>query len=154
MPRAADSRDDEPHISLRWGAIATGVLLSYVLSFALGYLLARAGLAGSFQWLPLAQFVALFSGGYLAGRWAGVSGFMNGVAVAVAFIVVWAIGNGIYEARLVQENGPLALPTMNMGGIILGDVLNLSAAAFGGWLAERTAGARRATTDPRKGTIR
>src|SRR5437764_1132827 len=48
-----------------------------------------------------------------------------------------ASANGRYEAGLVQENGPLALPTMNMGGIVLGDFLNLSAAAFGGWLAER-----------------
>ena len=154
MTRAAP--DGEPQITLRWGAIGTGVLLSYVISFALGYVLARAGPAGSFQWLPFAQFLALFSGGYLAGRWAGVSGFMNGVSVAVAFIVVWAIGNALFEARLVQENGPLALPSMNMGGIILGDVLNLSAAAFGGWIAERTAGTSQAAADAeqRKGTIR
>jgi hypothetical protein len=136
MPRVAPKSDDEPQITLRWGAIAAGVGLSYVLSLLFGYVLARAGLAAGIEWLPLAQFVALLAGGYLAGKWAGVSGFMNGVSVAVAFIVVWAIGNGLYEARLVQENGPLALPTMNMGGIVLGDFLNLSAAAFGGWLAE------------------
>ncbi|MDQ3699727.1 MAG: hypothetical protein M3442_02275, partial [Chloroflexota bacterium] len=84
-------------------------------------------------------------GGYVAGRWAQgrdrsgaiVSGFMNGVAVAVAFIVVWAVQNAVQEAWLVQEYGPVALPRMNMGGIILGDVLLLSAAALGGWIAER-----------------
>jgi hypothetical protein len=62
---------------------------------------------------------------------------MNGVAVAVAFIAVWAIQNALLEARLVREYGPLALPRMNMGGIILGDLLHLCAAAFGGWLSER-----------------
>jgi hypothetical protein len=42
-----------------------------------------------------------------------------------------------------------------MGGIILGDVLNLSAAAFGGWIAERTASPASDDTDTRarKGTI-
>ena len=137
MSKVGRKSDDEPQITFRWGAIAAGVVLSYALSLLFGFALARAGLAGSIAWLPMAQFVALLAGGFLAGRWAGVSGFMNGVSVAVAFIVVWAIGNGLYEARLVQENGPLALPTMNMGGIVLGDFLNLSAAAFGGWLAER-----------------
>jgi hypothetical protein len=29
---------------------------------------------------------------------------------------------------------------MNMGGIVLGDFLNLSAAAFGGWLADQKKG--------------
>lgn len=140
MSKAARKSDDEPQIAFRWGAILAGVALSYLLSLLFGYLLARAGLAGGVEWLPIAQFVALFAGGFLAGKWAGVSGFMNGVAVAIAFIIVWAIGNSLYEARLVQENGPLALPAMNMGGIVLGDFLNLSAAAFGGWLADQKKG--------------
>ena len=89
---------------------------------------------------------------YVAGRWAtsrgnhrwGASaphgvGFINGVAVAVAFIVVWAVQNGIQEAQLVDEFGPLALPRMNIPGIVLGDFLNLSAAALGG-LADRKRG--------------
>jgi hypothetical protein len=124
-------------IRLRWAAIAGGLAVSYVVQFAGGVILARLGLAGSLAALPAVQAVALFAGGYVAGRWAGVSGFWNGVAVAVAFILVWAVLNPIYEARLVAENGPLALPRMNMGGIILGDLLNLGPAAFGGYLAER-----------------
>ena len=53
---------------------------------------------------------------------------MQGVAVAIGFIVVWAAQNAILEARLVDEYGPLALPRMNIPGILLGDFLNLSAA--------------------------
>ncbi len=131
-PRAAPRS-----ITLRWGAIAGGLVAAYLAAVALGVVLARLGLSRSLAALPLAQFVALFAGGYVAGRWAGVSGFMNGVAVAVAFIMAWAVQNALFEARLVQEYGPLALPRMNMGGNILGDLLNLSAAAFGGWVAER-----------------
>jgi hypothetical protein len=131
---------DDLRLALRWTAIVPGVLVAYLLSFGFGFLLARLGLAGQFEWLPIGQFLSLFVGGYLAGRWAGTSGFMNGVSVAVAFIVVWALGNAFYEARLVQDFGPAALPRMNLLGIVLGDILNLSAAAFGGWLAERKGG--------------
>jgi hypothetical protein len=136
---AGERAGGEPQIRLRWGAIAGGLAVAYVASFAFGVILARAGLAGNLSVVPLAQVAALFAGGYIAGRWARVSGFMNGVAVAVAFIAVWAIQNALFEARLVREYGPLALPRMNMGGIILGDLLHLSAAAFGGWLSERKA---------------
>jgi hypothetical protein len=114
--------------------------VAYVASVSMGVLLARAGLAGNLTFFPLVQFLALFAGGYVAGRWAGVSGFMNGVAVAVGFIVVWAVQNALLESRLVDEYGPLALPPMNIPGILLGDLLNLSAAAFGGWIAERKRG--------------
>lgn len=136
-PKASTSGTTPRPIRLRWGSIVGGLVVSYLISVALGVVLAGTGLASNISLLPILQFIALFAGGYVAGRWAGVSGFMNGVAVAVAFIVVWAAQNALLEARLVQENGPLALPRMNMGGIILGDLLNLSAAAFGGWLSER-----------------
>ncbi|MBI3973780.1 MAG: hypothetical protein HY332_21090 [Chloroflexi bacterium] len=124
-------------IVLRWGAILGGLIAAYMLSVAFGAILAATGLAASLAVLPLVQFASLFAGGYIAGRWARVSGFMNGVAVAVAFIAVWAVLNAVYEAQLVRMNGPLALPRMNTGGVILGDLLNLSAAAFGGWVSER-----------------
>ncbi len=117
--------------------MACGIVVSYLLAAGFGYGLARLGLVPAFDPLPLLQFVALFAGGFIAGRLAGVSGFMNGVAVAVAFIVVWAILNAISDARMVQAYGPLALPPMNMAGVMLGDLLNLTAAAFGGWLGER-----------------
>jgi hypothetical protein len=129
--------------------------VAYVAAVAMGVLLARTGLAGNLALFPFVQFMALFIGGYVAGRWAGrgssgargaagggqrPSGFMQGVAVAIGFIVVWAAQNAILEARLVDEYGPLALPRMNIPGILLGDFLNLSAAAFGGWIAERKRG--------------
>jgi hypothetical protein len=132
--------DGQPSITLKWFAILGGLAVSYIASVAMGVVLARTGLAGNLTLFPFVQFLALFAGGYVAGRWAGVSGFMNGVAVAVAFIVVWAVQNAVQEARLVDEFGPLALPRMNIPGILLGDVLNLSAAAFGGWLADRKRG--------------
>jgi len=140
--------DAAPSIRMRWGAVLGGLAVAYIASVALGLLLARLGLASNLSALPLVQFLALFLGGYVAGRWAvgraerGTgslrgTGFMNGVAVAVGFIAVWAVQNAVQESWLVQTYGPLALPRMNIPGIMLGDLLSLSAAAAGGWLAER-----------------
>lgn len=136
MSRRAEA--DEPQaIHVRPGAVLAGTVLAYGAMVAGGYVLARTGIGTDLFMQPMVQFLALLLGGFVAGKVAGTSGFINGVAVAVVFIVIWAVQNALWEARLVQENGPLALPRMNMGGIILGDLLNLSAAAFGGWLSER-----------------
>jgi len=143
MSRKAELRasSGEPReIHVRPIPVAGGVIVAYLSARALALALGATPLAsiGDQVFLaPLIQFVGLLAGGYVAGRWAGRSGFMNGVAVAVVFIVVWAGLTGFFEARLVQDAGPAALPKMNMGGIVLGDLLNLSAAAFGGWLSER-----------------
>jgi hypothetical protein len=125
-------------IRLRPFATIVGTVVAYALMVAGGFVLATSGIGSVIFLQPAVQFGALLVGGYLAGRIAGTSGFINGVAVAVVFIAIWAVQNAFFEARLVREYGPLALPRMNMGGIILGDLLNLSAAAFGGWLSEKT----------------
>jgi putative membrane protein (TIGR04086 family) len=124
-------------IRLQLLPIAVGTLVAFLVLRLASLALESTGLGEQVFVLPLAQFIALYSGGFAAGRIARGSGFMNGVAVAVVFIVIWAILNAFYEARLVQEAGPAALPRMNMGGIIVGDLLNLIPAAFGGWLAEK-----------------
>jgi putative membrane protein (TIGR04086 family) len=124
-------------IRLQLLPIAVGTLVAFLVLRLASLALESTGLGQQVFVLPLAQFIALYSGGFAAGRIAHGSGFMNGVAVAVVFIVIWAILNAFYEARLVQEAGPAALPRMNMGGIIIGDLLNLIPAAFGGWLAEK-----------------
>ncbi|MGI8424708.1 MAG: TIGR04086 family membrane protein [Chloroflexota bacterium] len=133
--RGADG--DSPQIKLQLIPIAVGTLVAFLLLRLLAFGLDSSGLGQQFFLLPLAQFIALYTGGFTAGRMARRSGFMNGVVVAVVFIVVWAILNAVNEAQLVQDAGPSALPRMNMGGIVIGDLLNLIPAAFGGWLAEK-----------------
>jgi putative membrane protein (TIGR04086 family) len=134
---ASGSTRDSLQLKLQLLPIAVGTLVAFLLLRLLSTALEASGLSQQMFLLPLVQFVALYSGGFAAGRVANGSGFMNGVAVAVVYIVVWAILNAVNEARLVQEAGPAALPRMNMGGIIIGDLLNLIPAAFGGWLAEK-----------------
>lgn len=139
-PPVADPGPGRRTFTLKWPAIVGGLAVAYIASVAMGVLLARSGQAGNLALFPFVQFLALFAGGYVAGRWAGVSGFMNGVAVAIGFTAVWAVQNAVQEAQLVAVAGPLALPRMNIPGILLGDFLNLSAAAFGGWLTDRKRG--------------
>lgn len=135
-------------MTLKWLAIVIGVAVAYLLQVGGGYFAANIGivrdpsaeLAGEFSALPILQFASLTIAAYIAGRIAGVAGFLNGVAVGVAFIVVWAVLNAYQESELVREFGPLALPTMNLPGVVLGDVLILSSAAFGGWLSDRWTG--------------
>jgi putative membrane protein (TIGR04086 family) len=118
-------------------AIGVGALVAFLVLRLLSTILTATGLGEQFFLLPLAQFIALYTGGFAAGRMAPQAGFVNGVAVAILFIVVWAVLNAVYEAQLVQQAGAEALPKMNMGGIVIGDLLNLIPAAFGGWLADR-----------------
>lgn len=139
-PAAADAPQARPQIKLHPLAIAVGALVAFLALRLLALALGASGVggaAGQVYLLPLAQFIALYSGGFTAGKLAPSSGFINGVAVAVLFIVVWAVLNAVDEADLVREAGPLALPKMNLGGVVIGDLLNLIPAAFGGWLAER-----------------
>lgn len=144
-PQSRGTPTAERPMTLKWLAIVIGVAIAYGLQVGGGYLAASVGivrdpsaeLAGEFSALPILQFASLTIAAYVAGRIAGVAGFLNGVAVGVAFIVVWAALNAYQESELVREFGPLALPAMNLPGVVLGDVLILSSAAFGGWLSDR-----------------
>jgi hypothetical protein len=82
------------------------------------------------------EFLALVAGGYVAGRMSDRVGVMQGVAVAVIFILVSASIKAWWEIDLATRYGPQALGPMDMGGLILGDLVHLTGACFGGWLAD------------------
>ena len=86
--------------------------------------------------LATLEFVALLVGGYLAGRLGGQVGVMQGVAVAVLFILVAASYKAWVEISMVSRFGPQVLGPMDMGGLILGDLIHLSGACLGGWLSD------------------
>lgn len=144
--RQTDQTDSTSRpMTLHWRGIGVGITVSYAVQVGGGYLAATTGvvqnptaeLAGDFSVLPILQFFAIFLGGYIAGRIGNVAGFLNGTGVAIAFIVIWAGLNAWQESLLVQDYGPLALPPMNLPGVVLGDLLNLCSGAFGGWIADR-----------------
>jgi hypothetical protein len=116
------------------------VLSGFLVAALLGVMLGRAAsvLAGVENPGTLAtlEFVALLAGGYLAGRLGGQVGVMQGVAVAVLFILVAASYKAWVEISLVSRFGPQVLGPMDMGGLILGDLIHLTGACLGGWLAD------------------
>ncbi|HLH25898.1 MAG TPA: YrzE family protein [Chloroflexota bacterium] len=121
---------------VRWPAVGAGFLIAFALSLLAGVLLGRSTVDENPGILAVPSFVALFAGGYVAGRLAGRAGLANGVAVAVIFIFVGASIKALQELVLAAQWGPFAIGPMNMGGLLLGDLIHLCAATLGGWLAE------------------
>jgi ascorbate-specific PTS system EIIC-type component UlaA len=121
---------------VRWPAVGVGFLLAVVISLLAGVVLGRPTVDENPGILAVPSFVALFAGGYAAGRIAGRAGLANGVAVAVIYIFVAASIKALQELVLAAQWGPFAVGPMNMGGLLLGDLIHLSAGTLGGWLAE------------------
>jgi hypothetical protein len=121
---------------LRWPAVAIGFLVAFALSLLAGMLLGRFTVDENPGILAVPSFVALFAGGYVAARVGGRAGLPHGVAVAVLFIFGYASIKALQELVLAQQWGPYAIGPMNMGGLLLGDLIYLCAGTLGGWLAE------------------
>ena len=121
---------------IRWPAVGIGFLIAVAISFAAGLALGRAPIDENPGVLAVPSFLALFAGGYVATRIARQAGLAHGVAVAVIYIFVAASIKALQEMVLAFQWGPFAIGPMNMGGLLLGDLIHLCAATLGGWLAE------------------
>lgn len=117
---------------LRWSAIVAGLVLAVAL-----VLLAQAvvGQELSFAFALLIQFVALIVGGFAAARLAGRTGLAHGMAVAIAFIIGATAVQGWVEMNLATAEGPGAVGSIDLGSLIVADLVHLSAGTLGGWLA-------------------
>jgi hypothetical protein len=133
---------------IRWQAVAVGFLFAVLLALIMGIALGRLPVDENPGVLAVPSFIALFAGGYVAGRIGGRAGVAHGVAVAVVYIFVAASIKALQELVLAAQWGPFAIGPMNMGGLLLGDLIHLTAATLGGWLAEtHVVGARSASRD-------
>jgi len=121
---------------LRWPAVGIGFLIVMAISLLAGIALGRAPIDENPGLLAVPSFVALFAGGYGSARVARQAGVIHGVAVAVIYIFVAASIKALQELVLAYQWGPYAIGPMNMGGLLLGDLIHLSAGTLGGWLAE------------------
>jgi hypothetical protein len=121
---------------IRWPAVGVGFLIAIMVSLAAGVALGRPPVDENPGILAVPSFVALFAGGYVAARIARQAGLAHGVAVAVVYIFVAASIKALQELVLAYQWGPFAVGPMNMGGLLLGDLIHLSAGTLGGWLAE------------------
>ena len=121
---------------ISWRGVAAGFLAAAALAAILGALGSRAGLEANPGAAASLELVALLAGGYVAGRVAGRVGVIQGLAVAVIFILIAASVKAWVEIDLATRYGPHVLGPMDMGGLILGDLVHLVGACAGGWLAD------------------
>ena len=139
QPPPSTSTENDSLISvISWRGVAVGSLLTLVLGFTLGWATADlfATNLGAQAGLLL---VAMFIGAFVAGRIAGRMGVIQGVAMAVIFIVISASYKAYVEIDLATTYGPQVLGPMDMGGLILGDLIYLGGGFMGGWLADTLA---------------
>jgi hypothetical protein len=85
----------------------------------------------------LGVFGALVVGGYVAGHLAGRNHVFNGALASVLYIFVTVTINALHEAPVARELGLAALPPIDLLQLTLTDVLAMTGAAWGGWLAGR-----------------
>jgi hypothetical protein len=120
---------------IRWPAVLLGFVVAAVIGMLFGKGAQLGGIENPGTHASL-EFFALLAGGYVAGRLAGRVGVMQGMAVAVLFILVAASIKAWWEIDLASRFGPNVLGPMDMGGLILGDLVHLTGACLGGWLSD------------------
>jgi hypothetical protein len=125
---------------ISWKGVLIGSLVTLGLSLALGAATAES-LETNLGARASMMFAAMFVGAFVAGKIAGRMGVIQGVAMAVIFIVIGASIKAYAEIDLATKYGPQVLGPMDMGGLILGDLIHLVGGFTGGWLAD-TLGAR------------
>lgn len=149
MPDPASTQDTSLTSVISWKAVVAGSLTALVLSLGLGALTAQS-LETNLGARAAMMFAAMFVGGFVAGKVAGRFGVIQGVAMAVIFILIGASIKAYAEIDLATRFGPHVLGPMDMGGLILGDLIHLGGAFAGGWLADSLgARAARGSANPR-----
>lgn len=129
---------------IRWTAVGLGFVVAASLGVLLGRVAHQFGGVENPGMLASLEFFALLAGGYVAGRLGRGAGVMHGLAVAAIFILVAAGVKAWVEIDLASRFGPQVLGSMDMGGLILGDLIHLAGACLGGLLAD----AQRANAGP------
>src|SRR4051812_43621085 len=131
--------EDESLVSvISWKGVAAGGLTALAISVILGLVTADT-LETNLGARASMLFGAMFVGGFVAGKVAGRLGVIQGVAIAVIFILIGASIKAYVEIDLATRFGPNVLGPMDMGGLILGDLIHLVGACAGGWLADSLA---------------
>jgi hypothetical protein len=116
----------------RWPAVALGCLTALGIQALLTELIPRLGLTTpAYGVLFVALVLAGFVTGHLSGGWYA----FNGALAAVAYILVAATLTTIREASAVRATGIFALAPIDYFGLALGDLVALTGASLGGWLA-------------------
>jgi hypothetical protein len=84
-----------------------------------------------------AQFLALVLAGYVAGHLVGQWHALYGALAAVAYILVTVTVNAVREVAVARQLGLGALAPIDFLQIALTDIVAMTGASCGGWLAAR-----------------
>jgi hypothetical protein len=129
------TRDENLASVISWKGVLAGGFTALAISLTLGRVTADA-LETNLGAQAAMLFVAMFVGGFVAGKVAGGFGVIQGVAIAVIFILIGASLKAYVEIDLATKFGPNVLGPMDMGGLMLGDMVYLIGGSAGGWLAD------------------
>ncbi|HYY88489.1 MAG TPA: hypothetical protein VFA49_06830 [Chloroflexota bacterium] len=121
----------------RWVAVGLGCVTALGMQGAFDALLRQFGAAESPLAARGAQFVALVLAGYVAGHLVGRWHALHGALAAVAYIFVTVTMTSIREIAIARQLGLAALAPIDFGQLALNDVVAMTGASCGGWLASR-----------------
>jgi hypothetical protein len=121
----------------RWLAVGLGCVTALGMQALFGALLAQspAGAAGVLGYVAL--FLALALAGYVTGHLVGRLQVVYAALTAVVYILLTATFQATRDAIIAREFGLGALAPIDFVQLTLADVLAMTAACCGGWVAER-----------------
>jgi hypothetical protein len=120
----------------RWLAVLLGCLTALGMQALFVDVVARLGSPS-----PLtdyvAQFLALVLAGYVAGHLVGRWHALYGALAAVAYIFVTVTLSSVREVAVARQFGLAALPPIDFLQLAFTDIVAMTGASCGGWLAAR-----------------
>jgi hypothetical protein len=121
----------------RWLAVGLGCLTALGMQALFGALLVQIGAPGAAVLGYLALILALALGGYVTGHLVGRWQVVYAALTAVVYIVFTATFQATREVVIAHQSGLAALAPLDFVQLTLTDVLAMTAASCGGWVAER-----------------
>lgn len=121
----------------RWLAVGLGCVTALGMQALFGALAAQAGPGAGSLAAYVVLVVALGLGGYVTGHLVGRLQVLYAALVAVVFILVTATFQATRDAVVARQLGLAALAPIDFLQLTMTDVVAMTAASCGGWLAER-----------------
>src|SRR5579859_441881 len=121
----------------RWLAVGLGCVTALGLQALFSALLAQTPLGAAWIVGYVTLFLALALAGYVTGHLVGRWQVLYAALTAVLYILITATFQATREALVAREVGLAALAPIDFVQLTLTDVLAMTAASCGGWVAER-----------------
>jgi hypothetical protein len=120
----------------RWLAVGLGCLTALGMQALFVGVVGRLG-SPSVLTDYVVQFAALVLGGYVAGHLVGRWHALYGALAAVAYIFVTVTVSSVREVAVARQLGLAALPPIDFFQLAFTDIVAMTGASCGGWLAAR-----------------